>query len=160
MPPRKPLVIIAGQIQQLASSDTLDAAVSEVDILNLTNGGAAAAPIGTAVYISGANTFQAARANASGTADPCGLVKDSSIASSSTGAVQTDGVLVGTTAQWDAVTGQTGGLTAGSVYFLSSATAGRITTAAPTASGEYVIRIGKAISSTSIDITIQPPILL
>ena len=160
MPARKPLVLVDGLIRQLPPGDTVDAASSEVDVISLTNAGAAAAPIGSPVYVSAANNFALARANAGATARPIALVRDASIAQSAAGFVQTDGVLEATTAQWDAVTGQTGGLTPGSVYFLSAATAGRLTTTAPTTSGEYVVRMGIAISTTGMEITITPEILL
>lgn len=160
MPSRKPLVLVDGLVRQLPSGDTLDAASSEVDVISLTNAGAGAAPIGSPVYISAANNFALARANAGATARPIALVKDASIAASAAGFVQTDGVLEATTAQWDTITGQTGGLTPGSVYFLSAATAGRLTTTAPTSSGEYVVRVGIAVSSTGLEISIHPEILL
>lgn len=157
---RKPLVIISGQVQQLSSSDTLDAVVSEVDIVALTNANASAAVIGTPAYVSAAGSFNLARANASGTVEVLGLVKDTSVAAAASGSIQTDGILTATTAQWDIITGGTGGLTAGSVYFLSSTTAGKLTLTAPTSSGEYVTRIGRALSTTQLDISISPPILL
>lgn len=157
---RKPLVIISGQVQQLSNADTLDAAVSEVDIVALTNANASAAVIGTPACVSAASSFNLARANASGTVEVIGLVKDTSVAASASGSIQTDGILTATTAQWDIITGGTGGLTAGSVYFLSSTTAGKLTLTAPTSSGEYVTRIGRALSTTQLDISITPPILL
>lgn len=160
MPARKPLVIISGLVQQLPAGDTLDAPVSEVDVIALTNGTASAVPIGTPVYVSAANSFQLSRANASATAKVIGLVQSASVAASGNGAVQTDGFLTATTAQWDAVTGQTGGLTVGSTYYLSAAAAGRITTAAPTATGEYVLEVGEAISTTALEITKSTRVLL
>lgn len=155
---RKPLVMIDGMTQNLPAGDTLNAPVNEIDILSLTNGSGSSAPIGTAAYVSGADTFQKARANASGTCDVIGLVKDASVANSASGSIQTDGLFTATTAEWDAVTGATGGLTPGATYFLSAATAGRITATAPTNTGEFVVRLGKAISTTAIELTIQPPI--
>lgn len=160
MPSRKPLVLVDGLVRQLPSGDTLDAASSEVDVISLTNGGASAAPIGSPVYISAANNFALARANAGATARPIALVKDASIAASAGGFVQTDGVLEATTGEWDTITGQTGGLTPGALYFLSAATAGRLTTTAPVASGEYVVRVGIAVSTTAMEISIYPEILL
>ena len=158
MAARKPLVIINGQTQQLPSGDTLDASVSEIDVVSLSNANASSQPIGTPVYISAADSCQPARANASGTCDVTGFVRDTLIATSTSGSIQTDGILTATTAQWDAVTGGTGGLTAGATYFLSASAAGQITATAPTASGQYVTRLGKAISTTSLEISIQPPI--
>lgn len=160
MASRLPLVVVNGRISQLPSGDTLNAQVNEVDTFTLTNASASAVPIGTPVYISAASACQPARANASGTCELAGLVRDASIAASASGSVQTDGVLTATTTQWDSVTGQTGGLTPGSTYFLSSATAGRLTVTAPTATGEFVTRVGRALSTTDLDITLEPAIAL
>lgn len=157
---RKPLVIVAGRIQQLQAGDSLDATVSEVDVVTRVNGNAGALAIGQVVYASASGQVDKARANALATVEAFGLVKDASIAAGQPGSIQTDGVLVATTGQWDNVTGQTGGLTPGAVYFLSAATAGNLTTTAPTAVGEFVVRIGKALSETELEITIEQPILL
>lgn len=157
---RRPLVIIDGMIRQLPSGDSIDAPSAEVDVVILTNGAASAATFGTPIYISASSTFQPARANAGATHGVLGLVRDSSIAAAASGSIQTDGVLTGTTAQWDLITGQTGGLAPGSVYFLSSATAGRLTTTAPTNIGEYVLRIGRAISTTALEISVSPHSIL
>lgn len=160
MPARKPLVIIDGQVQRLPDGDTIDAPSSEVDVIGLTNGGGASAPIGSPVYISASGAFQLARANAGATEGAIALVRSGSVAASASGFVQTDGTLTATTAEWDVITGQTGGLTAGAIYYLSAATAGRMTTTAPTATGSYVRPMGRAISSTEFEISIQPSILL
>lgn len=157
---RRPLILIDGQIAQLPASDTIDAPSSEVDVLLLNNGGVTAAPICSPVYISGSGAFSLARANAGATEAAIGLVKDASVAAAANGAVQTDGLFTATTAEWDVVTGGSGGLSPGSLYFLSAATAGRITTTAPTASGSYVRAIGRAISESALEISIQPSILL
>ena len=156
MASRKPLVMVNGIPAQLPAGDTLNATASEVDVLGLTNGGASAAPICSPVYISAANTFQLARANASGTYRAVALIRDASIAAAASGSCQSDGVLTASTAQWDAVTGQTGGLTTGAQYFLSSTTAGRLTTTAPTTTGEYVLPMGTALSTTDFEISISP----
>lgn len=160
MASRKPLVINAGQMEQLQAGDTLDATVSEVDVISKTNDNVGAITIGQAVYQKSNGNVDLARGNAQGTVQVLGLVRDASIAAAGSGIIQTDGVLSATTGQWDAVTGGTGGLTAGSVYYLSAATAGRITATAPTAVGEFVIRLGKALSTTEFEISVEPPIKL
>lgn len=157
---RKPLVIISGQVQQLPAGDTLDASSSEVDVVALTNGSGSAQVIGTPVYISAANEFQPARANAAASAKVFALIRDVSVAAAAQGVVQTDGILTATTAQWDAITGQTGGLTPGSEYYLDAATAGRLTTVAPSTGGEYVLRVGTAISATDFEISQSLRVLL
>ena len=157
---RKPLVIISGQVQQLSSGDTLDASAAEVDVVVLTNGNASAIVIGSPVYSDAAGSVDLAQADASGTVEVLGFVKDTSISASASGSIQTDGILAATTAQWDIVTGDTGGLVAGTVYYLDPTTAGNLTVTAPTTTSQYVVRVGKAISTTEMEISIEAPILL
>jgi hypothetical protein len=154
---RKPLVLNGGLLEQLQSGDTLDATLSIADEVTLTNGGGGSAPPGSPVYISAASTFQLSRANASGTAKVIGFVV-AAIAAAATGAIRKDGTLSLTIEQWDTITGQTGGLTPGTDYFLSGATAGRLTTTAP--STGWVLPVGTAISSTDFEIQIGLPIKL
>lgn len=66
------------------------------------------------------------------------------------GNFQAEGVLTATTAEWDAVTGDVGGLVANKTYFLSSTQVGKITMTPPTGAGEYLCRIGVGYSSTSM----------
>jgi hypothetical protein len=66
------------------------------------------------------------------------------------GMFQASGPLTLTTAEWDAVTGQSGGLTPGSFYFLG--TGGDITTTAPVASGSFSAIVGYAESATTLNI--------
>jgi hypothetical protein len=148
---RKPLVIISGQLQEIPAGDTLNASVAEIDIVQATNGEVGAIVIGTPVYVSAAGTVKKAAANAGGTRSVLGLVKDVSIAGAASGSIQTDGILTATTGQWDAVAGTTGGLVAGSIYYLS-ATAGLLTSTAPVTGGQYVCEVGIAISTTELDI--------
>lgn len=58
------------------------------------------------------------------------------------------GSLTLTTAQWDLITGQVGGLTAGLGYFVSNTLLGGLTTAPSTAAGTFVSAVGVAFSST------------
>ena len=160
MASRKPLVINNGQIQQIQSGDVLDAVVSEVDLVSLTNNNVGSIVIGMPVYSDAADGVDKSQANAVGTTEAIGLVKDVSIAAAASGYIQTDGVLTATTTQWDAVAGTTGGLTAGAIYFLSSGTAGELTETAPTTAGQFVLRIGKALSTTEMEISISQPIKL
>jgi hypothetical protein len=151
MASQKPLVIINGQVQQLPAGDTLNASINEVDVLAVSNANASSITVGQPVYVSSAGAVNLASAAASGTCKVLGLVRSASIASSSSGYVQTDGVLMADTTDWDAVTGGTGGLTAGSVYYLSS-TAGMLTTTAPGGSGNFVMKVGMAVSTTELEI--------
>lgn len=160
MASRKPLVIASGQIQQLQSGDTLDAVVTEVDVVSLTNNNVGAIVIGMPVYSDDANDVDKAQADAVATVEVVGLVQDVSIAAAASGFIQTDGVLTATTTQWDAVAGTTGGLTAGSIYYLDETTAGNLTETAPTTTGQFVLRVGKALSTTEMEISVSQPIKL
>lgn len=51
-------------------------------------------------------------------------------------------------------------LTIGAVYYLDPNNAGRLTTIAPSATGQYVVRVGVALTVKKIDIEIQQSILL
>ncbi len=157
---RKPLVIVDGRIRQIAANDTLDAQVIEVDVVTQQNNNTGSIVIGSPVYNDGAGTVDLAQADALATVEVLGFVRDASIAAAASGAIQTDGILAATTGQWDTITGNTGGLTAGSVYFLDPDTVGKITKTAPTSTGDFVVRLGKAISTTEFEITILQPIEL
>jgi len=157
---RKPLVLNNGVWEQLQSGDTLDAATIAKDVVIVTNGAATAITICQAVYISGENQVQLAQANAAGTTKVCGLVATASITSSGTGSIQTDGILNATTAQWDAVTGDTGGLTPGATYYLDAASPGNITKSPDSSSGNFIMKVGMAFSSTDLEIDISDPIRL
>jgi hypothetical protein len=130
------------------------------DSLYLLNDEAVAVPIGTPVYIDAANGFKKARSNALATAFPIGLVAQSTIASAAIGSVRSGGALLASTAQWDVVTGAVGGLTPGARYWLDPATAGRLTTTAPTTVGQFVTRVGLAASPTKMIIEIDDSVLL
>lgn len=126
--------------------------------LTATNGEASAISIGRAVYVSAGDTVKLAIANAPTTKNTVGLVFDSSINSGASGNVALAGTLTATTTQWDAVTGQTGGLTVGAKYYLSNTTAGALTTTAPTTG--YVAPIGVALSTTKMVLNIGPTVRL
>jgi len=123
-----------------------------------TNGEASAIAIGRAVYVSGADQIRLANANASSTTNVVALVASTSIASSASGSIATAGVLTATTGQWDAVTGQSGGLTFGATYFLSNTTAGAITTTAPTSG--HVVPVGIALGTTKLRLGFGPVVAL
>ncbi|MBW4692188.1 MAG: hypothetical protein KME27_10525 [Lyngbya sp. HA4199-MV5] len=157
---RKPVVLdpATGRHQNLQTGDTLDAVINTADEVSLSNGGASTAPPGSPVYISATNAFQLARANAAGTTKTIGLTS-ASIAAAASGAVRKDGTLTLTTAQWDAVTTQTGGLTPGADYFLSQAAAGQMVVTTPPTSG-YVQKLGTALSSTDFELQLNEPFQL
>lgn len=153
---KQPLVITSGQIEQLQSGDN----VASADLFNRTNNNAGAIVIGQPVYVDGAGTVDLAQADIIGTSNVLGLVADASIANAASGGIQTDGNLTATTGEWDTVTGQVGGLTTGVRYFLDPATAGMLTTTAPTTLGEVVAPVGTAMSTTELEITIGTTVRL
>lgn len=156
---RKPLVISNGVIEQIQSGDTVDGNVQEVDVFAMTNESGGSIAICSPVYCSSANLI--AKADASGnaaTAKVVGLLK-ATTANEATGNVQTNGVVSATTGEWDAVTGDSGGLTAGTVYYLDT-TAGLLTTTAPSGSGNYVTWVGVGITATEMMLSIDEPIKL
>jgi hypothetical protein len=160
MAARKPLVIVAGQIEQLQSGDTLSATVAEIETLTQTNGEADALVIGSAVYNDLADSVKRGQSNAAATSEIIGFATAVTIATGQPATVQTSGVLEATTDQWDAMSDLTGGLNVGEVYYLDDAVAGEITATAPTTAGKYVVRVGRAISTTGLLIEIRSPILL
>ena len=124
----------------------------------MTNGMGSSIAIGRAVYVSGDETVSLAVANSGTTKNVVGMVFDGSINAAASGLIATSGAVTATTAQWDAVTGQSGGLTPGAKYYLSNVTAGAITTTAP-ATG-YVCPLGIATSDTTFILNILTTVKL
>lgn len=154
MAKKKPLVLGSTGIEQLQTGDYL----GEVDLISLTNGEAGAVVIGAPVYISAASTYKKAKGDAAGTTPVFGLQVDVSVAAAGTGSIQTEGILAATTVQWDAITGQSGGLTPNAYYYLSNATAGLLTLTQP--STGYWQVVGIAVSTTEMKIMPGPVIKL
>ena len=159
---KTPLVLGSdGLPQQLQAGDSILSAAATYTSRSVTNGeGATALVIGMAVYASAADTVKRAQANAKSTSQLAGLCLDVSIAAAAAGNIVTSGVLVASTAQWDAVAGTTGGLTFNTRYFVDPATPGKITSTPPTTVGQCLTSVGLAISTTEMELQIQPPVLL
>ena len=158
MATKLPLVITNGVVQQLQAGDSLD---TRAEQFQLINDEATPVVIGSAVYPDVAGGFKKAQANAAGTKDVIGLVGQApSITNAVAGAITLDGVLTATTTQWDAVTGDVGGLVFKARYYLDPTTPGKITKTAPTAVGQYVCEIGEAMSTLDLKINILAPVLL
>lgn len=153
MAARKPLVLSgSGDIQEIQSGDVLDAPVLEVDVYPATNNNVGTISKGQPVYVDGSGSVDLARANALSTSRVVGLVRDASIASAASGDIQTDGILE--VADWTTVTGSAA-LTPGSVYYLDQAAEGQLTTSAPTGNPNTVTRVGIAVTTTGLEITIM-----
>lgn len=101
----------------------------------------------SAVYSDGSGTFRKANANAEATSKPQGILAVATNVAAG-GNMVTAGEVVGTTTEWDAITGQTGGLTINANYFLDNVTAGKITTSVP--SSGFLVQMGRATSTTTL----------
>jgi hypothetical protein len=128
--------------------------------LTLTNGDSVNLDGCQVVCSFGSGSCKRAKADALATATAIGLAAVGTNPPLSLMSVLVSGPVTATTAQWDAVTGQSGGLTAGAVYHLSNGTAGWLTTSVPSTEDHFVVRIGVALSSTTMLLQIQPPIQL
>jgi hypothetical protein len=116
----------------------------------------AAMSAGQVLYIKSNGHVAPARANAAATTGAIGLVF-ADVDTGETACYITEGHI--TLADWSAVAGVVS-LTPGSNYFLSTSAAGKIVAVAPTAQGDYVVRVGRATSGTTLDIEIGSPIRL
>jgi hypothetical protein len=74
------------------------------------------------------------------------------------GTVQTNCLVVLTTAQWDAVTDQVGGLTPGATYYVSPTTRGHLTTTRPSATGTFTTQVGVALDPTTLIVEPSMPV--
>lgn len=155
----RPLVIntATGQIERAASADT----VLTPDMVLVTNNTGGSLVRGTPVYQTAtANEVAKAKADAIATSKVLGLVQDASIANAGSGYVLTDGLLTASTAEWDAVTGETGGLTPQARYFLDPTTAGKLTQTPPSVDGQVIAPVLTALSSTQAEISVATTIKL
>lgn len=160
MAARKPLVVVSGEIQQLQTGDYLNVPIAGVTEIPQTNDESGSIVIGTPVYNDAADGVKKAKADAAGTSKVLGLVSDTSISNGVSGNIAISGILSATTTQWDAVFGTSGGLTFGTLYFLSAGTSGLGTSTAPSTVGQYVVELGIALSTTELKIGIRQRILL
>ena len=126
-------------------------------LVALTNAQPSALLVGAPVYSNATGTVRLAKADLLATAKIIGLMANTT-AIAALGTVQTDGILTLTTGEWDAITGDVGGLTADGVYYLDNTTAGKLTTVVPTTG--LVIRVGTGVSTTKLNISIQQPVIL
>ena len=155
MSQRRPLVLKDGFVQELPSGDTV-AGASAAHTVGMTNANASSIVRGAPVYVSAAGAVDLAQADADATSKVLGLVADASVSAAASANIQTDGVLTGSTGEWDAVAGTTGGLTAGAQYILDPDNAGQIVERDSTIdSGEWMVPIGTALSTTELLIDIE-----
>jgi hypothetical protein len=108
------------------------------------------------VYFSGPGAFS--RAGASNIVIArCQGIAIADIAIGGTGYIKVAGIVTLTTAQWDNVTGGSGGLLSANAYYVD-VTPGRPTVGPPSAGGQFITLAGIAASTTQLRLMIQPPI--
>lgn len=161
-PTNAPFTITSTTVVTNLNADMVDGfhAASMNGLRTKTNDNAGSIVIGTPVYVKSTGNVDKARANAIGTCTTLGIVSDTSIGAAAGGNIRLFGIQTATTGQWDAVTGGAGGLTPGSYYYVSAATAGLLTTTAPTTVAELVKPAGFAISTTEMMMVHIEPVLL
>ena len=152
---RKPLIINdSGDFQNLPDGDYL----KEANLPTTLNGNASSVVKGTPLYhTSTSDSVDKCFANGSGAMPCCGLA----VTTATTGTsiiYQDSGPLTLTTAEWDAVTGQTGGLTIGAWYYVDNVTAGKLESTAPTTGASQ--KIGQATKTDTLHIMLKPVIYL
>jgi hypothetical protein len=131
---------------------------SVLAIYQRTNGDVTQLTAGMAVYASAIGAV--ARADATINWQVLGVVSDSTIAIGASGNIQTTDILSALPAEWDAVTGQVGGLTEGATYYLHPTAPGHLTITPPSTVGQHLIIIGTALSSSVLMINIQRILLM
>ena len=135
--------------------------IAAPNVQNLLNDQGSIVPPGSVVYSDTSGTFMLASAAATNPAAfPIG-VATASIGVSASGLIGVSGPVTLTTAQWNAVTGGSSGLTTGATYFLSQTTAGSMTTTpSMTGGGPSLVKIGQALSTTVLQVNIGQRIQL
>ena len=114
---------------------------------------------GSAVYVTNTTRLELAAATGLPAAKMVAIATTATLTGFAADA-QTQDVLTLTAGQWDAVTGDVGGLLAGETYYLGI-TPGSITTTAPVLPGSaYNTRVGVALTDTMLDIKIRAPMKL
>lgn len=135
---------------------TWAAASTATETQSLINDEAGALIVGNAVYADAAGGVKKAQADAASTSRVIGLSQTATAAAGSA-TIQVSGVVTLTTGQWDALAGTTGGLTFNTIYWLSAATAGLITATAPDTTGQELMKIGIALSTTKLLLDLDGP---
>lgn len=147
-----------GLLRNMQAGEQISAAVAFADTRQATNGESATTITGGMPVVMGSNgKLTRAVGSALATARVSGLVYDASIAAAASGNYIVAGTLSQATGNWDAITGQSGGLTPGSDYFLDPANAGKITATPPVAAGTVLVKVGTAQSATDMEVTIRDP---
>jgi hypothetical protein len=148
----------------VANKQYVDLAVAGVSLtsnrVEKINSGSANIKFGTPLSALGADGVQLSVASDSfATSQVFGLSNNISNSSSVNVNIQSYGTLIGTTTEWDQVTGTVGGLQVGKDYYISIIP-GMLTTTPTTTPTFYMTKVGTAMSTTTMSIAIQSPFRL
>lgn len=110
-------------------------------------------PVGTVVFSDG-SADRVSPATSAGTIPEATALGVITAYQGTTPIVQSTGRATLTTAQWDAVTGGSGGLIPGDPYYVG--TGGHLTVTRPTTPGQNIALVGVAVSSTTMVLTCPP----
>ncbi len=123
------------------------------------------APPGTPINLFSADenatlaSYRKARANDMTTTVVVGLILGISVWVPTKRPLISNGHVELSTDAWDEITGQTGGLTPGAVYYLSSGTAGQLTTTPPSAPNTFITQVGVALENSVLLVQIGAPVV-
>ncbi len=110
---------------------------------------------GQVIYVKGTSNVELAQANTRPDTEAAGLVLSDTL-TGFTAPYVTQGTI--TLSDWTNVIGAAA-LAPGVRYFLSAATAGRLVSA-QVSGGNFHVFVGRALSTTTLDVDIDPPILI
>jgi hypothetical protein len=150
---RKPLVIKNGQIQQLQAGDMLTGQNLSIDLTN--SSGSVTVNKCTPVYIVSDGQFFTSINTSEAPHRAVGFAAET-IGPSTTGPVQLIGVLEATQAEWNTVTGGTGGLGPGLTYYIDTGSPNVLTSVPTSTDSQYVKKVG--IAATDTQLIIDPDI--
>lgn len=132
---------------------TLD--IDQTDYLpSMTNNNAGTVYKCHVVFCDDNDDFDLAQADGASTPEVIGVIESTSITAAAPGIIRTEGILTATTGQWDVAAGTSGGLTAGTEYYLSDADPGMLTATEPSLPGSTSVRVGIALSTTKLKLLI------
>jgi hypothetical protein len=157
---KKAIVLGAdGSLQQLQPTDVLEVGVGNQGFITTNGNSTEILTEGQIVYVKSDGTVDLANADTVATSKAIGLVKDASVAIGASCVIVTDGMIE--ILDWTDVliTGDSD-LVIGSAYYLSDVEDGKITSSRTTLTGSSVVYIGRAVSTTALEISIERPILL
>lgn len=148
---RKPLVLNNGCIEQLQAGDRLAPVPNDAQLIN---GETSPIQAGQPIIIDDVgNAKYTIATNNAGVIAFC----TEEVLPAESGIFQVDGILSLTKDQWDNITGDTGGLRPGKIYFLDDSDVSKITRTAPSTTGHYIVRLGIAINKINFAISIGIP---